>query len=280
MNFLAHIITWINVPMNVLGRFVLAPVAVLPGWLSNTIIAAVTGLLLLIIFKHTSNQRAIGQVRDNIKANMLALKLFKDSISVTLQTQARLFKGALQLLLYAVVPLLVMVVPVSLLLGQLGLWYQSRPLLPGEQTVVIMKLNSKINSPWPQVSIESMPAAEVITGPFRIFSKRQICWEIKALEAGNQPIVFQVETDKIEKELVIGDGFMRVSAKRPGWRWSDILRHPAERPFGPDSTVRSISIDYPARLSRTSGTDWWLFYFFVVSLVFALLFRPFLKVKI
>jgi len=243
-------------------------------------ISAVTGVLLLIIFKYTSNQHAIGQVRDDIKAHMLALKLFKDSISVTLKAQGQVFKGALLLLFHAVRPMLVMIVPVSLLLAQMGLWYQFRPLLPGEETVVTMKLNDNVEAPWPNVSLESTPVAEVTIGPVRVFSKRQIYWKIKARENGCHHINFQVDEEQIEKDLEIGDGFMRISAERPGWRWADILLYPSERPFGPDSIVESISVDYPERLSRTSGTDWWLIYFFIASLVFALIFKPFLKVRI
>ena len=280
MGFLAQIVTWINVLTNALAGFLLSPIGVMAGWLSNTIVSAVVGVVLLIIFKYTSNQRAIGRVRDNIKANMLALKLFKDSMSVTFQAQGEIFKGALLLLLHAIRPMLVMIVPVSLLLAQLGPWYQSRPLQPGEQTLVIMKLNSKIDSPWPKVDIESIPAVEVTIGPVRVFSKHEIYWKIKARENGYHRMTFQVGKQQVEKELAIGDGFMRVSAERPGWHWADILLHPLERPFGSDSPVNSISIDYPDRLSRTSGTDWWVIYFFAASMVFALIFKPFLKVRI
>ena len=280
MNFFAHIMTWINIPMNVLGKYALALIAVLPGWLSNTIVSAVTGVVLLIIFKYTSNQRAIGRVRDDIKANMLALKLFKDSISVTLQAQGRVFRGAFLLLLHAIRPMLVMIVPISLLLAQMGLWYQSQPLLPGDEAIVTVKLNDNIETPWPIVSIEPTPAAEVTIGPVRVFSKHQIHWKIKAIENGSHGLIFHVDGQQIAKELTIGDGFMRISAKRPGLHWADILLHPWEKPFRPDSVVQSISIDYPDRLSRTSGTDWWLIYFFVASMVFALIFKPFLKVRI
>lgn len=280
MSFLAHIITWINVPINALGKFVFAPIGMMPGWLSNTIISAVVGVMLVGIFKYTSNQAAIGRARDGIKANMLALKLFKDSMAVTLQSQGRVFKGSLLLLVHAIRPMLVMIVPVSLLLGQMGLWYQARPLRPGESAVVTMKLNGDINAEWPAVSIASMPTAEVAVGPLRIQSRREICWEIRAREDGSLPIVFRVDDLQVEKELVIGDGFVRVSAERPGWHWGTILRHPWEKPFRPDSAVDSISIEYPERISWTSGTDWWIGYFFVVSMVFALIFKPFLKVRI
>ena len=279
-SFLAQIITWLNVPANALGRFLLAPLGVLPGWLSNTIASAVVGVVLLIIFKYTSNQRAVGRVRDNIKANMLALKLFKDDISVTFQAQGRLFAGAFLLLFHAVRPMLVMIVPVSLVLGQLGLWYQSRPLLQGEQAVVVMELNDGSSSFRPEVSVEPASSVEVVMGPVEVLSKRQIYWEVKAIQNGYHRIIFRVGQQRFEKELAIGDGFMRVSSERPGWHWADILTHPLERPFGPDSIVRSISIDYPQRLSRTSGTNWWLIYFFIASLVFALIFKPFFKVRI
>ena len=280
MSFLAHLIIWINVPVNAVCKFLLAPIGFLPGWLSITIISAVTGLLLMVIFKYTSNQTAIGKVRDNIKANMLALKLFKDSISVTFQAQGQVFKGAFLLLFHAVRPMLVMIVPVSLLLAQMGLWYQCRPLLVGEQAMVTMQLNGDRESPWPKISIESMSSAEVVAGPVRVLSKRQVYWQIKARENTSRPIVFQVDNHRIEKELAIGDDFMQVSIERPGLHWYDLLMNPVEKPFVAESVVNSISIDYPDRPSKICGTDWWVVYFFIISMVFAFIFKPFLKVRI
>jgi hypothetical protein len=278
-NLLAHIIAWLNTPVNALGKILLAPIGILPGWMSNTIVSAVLGVGLLLVFKYTSNQRAIGRARDDIKAHLLALKLFKDSLSVTFQAQGRVLKGALLLLRHSIRPMLVMIVPLALLLGQLGLWYQFRPLKPGEQAVVTMKLGGEIGSHWPAVGIESIQGAEVITGPVRLLSKREICWKIKARENGYHRILFRVGNRRIEKEVAIGNGFMRISAMRPGWCWHSILLYPSEKPFGPDSIVRSIAIDYPGRLSRTSGANWWLVYLFIASLVFATLFKPFLKVR-
>lgn len=280
MDFLAQIINWINVPVNAAGGILFAFVAVVPGWLSNTIISAVAGLGLMIIFKYTSNQDAIGKVRDDIKAHMLALKLFKDSMSVTLSAQGRVFRGAFLLLFHAVRPMLVMIVPVVLLMGQMGLWYQVRPLKPGEEAIVIMQLAGDIDAPWPEVNIKSMPAAEVTIEKTQVFSKRQLYWKIKALENSTEPVIFQVDTEQVTKELAIGDDYKRVSAKRPGWKFSDILLHPQEKPFASDSAVQSIEINYPDRLSKTSGTDWWLIYFFVISMIFALICKPFLNVRI
>ena len=113
-----------------------------------------------------------------------------------------------------------------------------------------------------------------------MLSKREICWNIRARESGYHRIVIQVDGQGADKEMAIGDGFMRVSTQRPGWSWSDALLYPAEWPFGPDSPIKSIEIDYPKRASWTSGTDSWVIYWFIVSMVAALCFRRFLNVNI
>ncbi len=279
-NLLTEIIILVNVPVNALGRFLQILITTLPGWLSNTILSAITGVFLIIIFKYTSNQRAIGQTRDNINANLLAIWLFKDSPLVTLQAQVPIFKKAFLLMFYSIQPILVMIIPVSLLLGQLGLWYQYQPLKPGQHAIVTMQLNGTIDSPWPKAQINPTQAFEVTAGPSRILAERQIYWEIKAVSDGLYNMVFYVDENEFEKQLAIGDGFMRISSNRPGWQWANVLLHPLELPFNLGTSVQSIRIDYPERPSKICGTDWWLIYFFVASMVFALICKPFLKVRI
>ena len=280
MGFMVLLITWVNVVTNAVGGLLLAPVATVPGWLSITVISAVLGVLLLVIFKYTSNQKAIGRVRDDIKANLLAVKLFKDSISVTFRSQARVFAGSFKLLFYAIVPMLVMIVPVCLILSQMGLWYQARPLRPSDEPVMVkLKLNNNLDTS-PQVTLESLPAARTMIGPVRVFSKKEIYWKIKPIEDGNYNLIFHVGGRRYEKQLAVGEGFMRLSPIRPGPDFSDILLYPLERPFTPDSAVYSISIFYPERDSRISGTNWWIVYFFIASMIFAFIFKPLLKVRI
>jgi hypothetical protein len=280
MDALAQVVVWLNAVANALGSVLLAPIGVLPGWLSATIIAAATGLLMLIIFKYTSHQRAIKAVRNDIKAQLLALKLFKDSMSVTFRAQGCLLLDAFWLLILALVPMLVMAVPVSLLLVQLALWYQSRPLRVGEETVLTVKLNGDESS-WPRVQLQPTDALAVTIGPVRVLSKRELCWNIKARENGYHRVVFQVDDQTIHKELAIGDGCMRVPTQRPGWNWSAALLHPWEPPFGPDSAVQSIEIDYPKGTAWTiGGIEPWVIYWFVVSMVAALCCRRLLNVSI
>jgi uncharacterized membrane protein (DUF106 family) len=276
---LALIITWLNALVNALGEIVLAPIAVLPGWLSSTIVAAVTGVLLLLVFKHTSNQNAIKRVRSRISANTLALKLFKDSTAVALQAQGRMLAGAFQLLYLALVPMLVMMVPVVLILGQLSLWYQARPLRVGEEAIVTLKYDDVSHSPL-NVTLKPNSAVEVEIGPVRVPSKREVCWNIKARQPGRHFLEFQAGSKTATKELAVGAGFMRTSSLRPGWQWEEILLNPGEAPFPPGCPIQAIEVDYPARDSWTSGTNSWIIYWFGVSMIAALAVRRVLNVNL
>jgi hypothetical protein len=123
-------------------------------------------------------------------------------------------------------------------------------------------------------------AVAVAKGPFRIFSEREVCWQVRPREAGYQRLVLEVGGRAVDKEVAVGDGFLRVNTERPEWSWSDALLHPGEEPLRPDSQVQSIRIDYPERASWTSGTDSWWKFWFVGSMVAALCFRRLLNVSV
>jgi hypothetical protein len=267
MNVLTSIVVALNAFANVLGSL-LYPIGWLPGWLSAPLVAVLTGVVMLLMFKYTSNQRAIKRTRQNIRANLLAVKLFKDSVRVGLKAQARVVLGAFRLFLLALVPILVMTVPMILLLSQLGVWYQSAPLPVGEETVVTMKLGGEPNAPMPAVELAPTDAVEVLVGPFLIPSQREVCWYIRARQPGYHRLEFRIDGQTLEKELAVGSGVMRVSPTRPARNLSmDLLYYPREAPFGGDSTVESISIQYPTRSGWASGANNWVIYLFIVSLV-------------
>jgi hypothetical protein len=280
MTLITQVIVWLNGLANTLASVLLAPVAVLPGWASATLIAAVTGVLMLLVFKWTSNQGAIKRVRNEIKANLLALTLFQDSVVVSLRSQARILRGAGRLLLLAFVPMLVMLIPVSLLLGQISVWYQARPLRVGEETVVTVHLSASSGEALPEVRLTPSTAIEPIVGPVRVVQKRMVCWNVLAREPGCHQLRFEANGQTFAKELAIGSGFMRLSILRPGWRWTDAMLYPLETPFDLDSVVQAIEVAYPQRQSWTAGTNSWLLYWFAASMAFAFAIRPLLRVSL
>ncbi len=282
MNIIAQLISRLNAGMNALFGLFSGPMTALPPWLSLTVISAVLGVVLLVLFKYTSNQAAIGRVRDRIKSRLLAMKLFKDNIPVVLKCQLQVFTAAVMLLVYSLPPMLVMILPFCLILGQLGVWYQARPLDANEQAVVVMQLSGTENAPLPSVSLLPSPAFETVTGPVRVPAKRQVYWTIRATQPGIgiHQLQFQVGDLQVQKELAVGSDFMPVSIKRPSLQLGDLILYPAEKPFDETSPVRSIEIGYPDRTEPITGSSNWVITLFVMSMLGAFAVKPFFNVKI
>lgn len=253
---------------NSAAGIILAPMAVLPGWLSSTILAAVCGIGMTLVFRYTSNQQAIRRARRAIRANVLAMSLFHQSLAVTLRSQIQVLRGTGRLLLLAIVPVLIMVIPTLLVLGQIGARFQARPFVLSEHGVVSVTL--KPTSTWPSVTLEAHPAVEVVAGPVRIESQQMLCWDLRVLKEGYHKIAFDVSGARYDKELAIGDRLMRTSRVRPPADWQQVLQHPCETPFSEDSPIQSIEIQYPDRKGWTSGTDHWVLYWFGMSMLVAL----------
>ena len=275
---LTKILTWLNAGANPVGRTVFGFVGMMPGWLSNSIISLVAGVGMLLIFKHTSNQAAIGRARDGIKADLLSLRLFKDSLAVTFGAQGRMIKGAGLLFIHAMIPLAVMLVPIMLMLGQLGVWYQFAPLAVGNETVIAMKLAPA--EELPTIELQADSAVEVTAGPMASPGAGEVWWTVRALTPGSHTLSFDVGGETVTKTLAVGRHPMRVSKRRPGMNFTDVLLHPDERPFQAADTVHWIDIQYAESVSWTCGADNWVIYFFVASIVFALLFKGVLGVRI
>lgn len=272
----------VNTPCTWLGDCVYALLSPLPVWLGLTILSVLTGVVMLIVLRYVSNQDAISRAKDDIKANLLALKLFKDDLGVTMRTQLRLLWAILRLQRYILTPVLVMLIPMVLALAQMGIRYQWRPLQPGEQTTVEMKLAENAGA-LTNVQLDAGVAAVVEVGP--VPGDGLLVWRIRGGEPGRHTLRFSFDdtasgaTGFIEKELVIGPGLQRVSAIRVASDWTTQLLHPAEPRIDRASPAQSIEILYPGVDSIIYGADWWILHFFVVSMIAALLLKPIFKVR-
>lgn len=273
---LSPVLAVLNPICTTMADGVYAVLSPLPVWLGLTLISAVTGVVMLIAFRYTSNQAAIGRARDQITANLLALKLFKDDIRVGFRAQGRLLLALARLQWHMLRPLLIMLLPMLLLLGQMGVRYQWRPLRPGERTVIRLRVTPG-QTELPAVALEPNSGAVVEAGP--VAGGGELVWRVRGGEPGRHLLRFDVDGKTAEKELVVGTKFERVSAERIASRWTSQILHPTEQRLPAGGPVEAITVQYASVQSYIYGADWWILYFFVVSMVFALLLKPVFKVR-
>lgn len=249
-----------------------------PIW-ALVFLSLVTGILMLWIFGKISNQDAIRVIRDRIRGQLIAIRLFGDDLGLLLRLQGRLLRDNAIFLKYALIPLLVTLVPVLLILIQLNLRYGARPLEPGRPAVVRVALNdpSAIDR---GVFLEAPEGVAVETDGVRVKSLGEVSWRIRAERTGSYRLVVRAGDESVEKDLLVGRGWGATSTLRSGKGFMDKLLYPGEAPIA-SSVVQSIRISYEPLDLRAFG--WrvdWVIVFFVLSIASGFAFRRVLGVEI
>jgi uncharacterized membrane protein (DUF106 family) len=240
------------------------------------VISILTGVAMLLMFKATSNQRAIRRTRDLIRAHMLAMRLFRDEAAVVVASQKKVLRTNLTYLRYAVVPIVFILPLVVLIMVQLNLRYGPAPARPGEAVVVKVVFDGALDD---DVTLAAPEGVAVETPALRIPYKREADWRVRPARAGEYELVVQTKEKSYAKELVVGEAAVgRVSARRVAGLWAQLM-NPGERPLS--SELKEIEVKYPSRENRLFGLGvHWVLTFFVVSLVAAFALKGVLKTEV
>ncbi len=273
---LSPALSFLNPILTAIGDGVYAVLDPLPDWLGLTIISAALGVVILVAFRYASNQTAIGRAKDDIKANLLVLRLYKDQLAVVFQAQCRMAWAILRLQGLLLRPIAILLIPILLCMAQMGIRYQWRPLRPGETTVITMKLHEDVDE-FGEIVLTPSAGVTIEAGP--VPGGGAVVWRVRGGDVGRHTLKFRVHDTIVEKELVVGSRFQRVSAVRPDARWTAQFLHPVERPLPSNSPARSIALLYPSTDSWICGADYWVLYQLAVSLVVALVLRPLFGVR-
>ncbi len=255
------------------------------------ILSALIGVLMLLIWRYTSNQKAIKDVRNQIAAHLLATRLFKDNLAVTFRAQRKIVTQALRLLVHSIKPMIIMFIPFVLLMSQIGYHYEFRPFHPGERIHVVATLKPGLDDaallgPGSTLKLPEGLSADRFD-PCRAIPIRTADWRLTADRPGAFPLVFGQGSDTLELVVHVSDpaqtdadGFVRVSAVRGGTVLDRVL-YSADPSIPESSIYESIQVRYQHRTTPILGYKvHWLLSLFVLSIVFALVFKPFMKVHI
>jgi len=269
----------------ILGRvfdLLLLPFRSLNPWAGMAFISLLTGLLMLFIYRLTSNQSGIRRVKDKIKAHLLELRLFKDNMGVTMRAQGQILRANLRYLGLNMKPLLVMIVPLLLILAQLNLWFGSDPLAVGRPAILKARLNPDVNVMATEFELESPPEIMVETPPLRIEELREVDWRLKPTAAGTFDLTIRAGDKSYLKTVVVdGTGLKKVSPLKVKRSLLDEVLYPGEKALPGESLIKAIEIVYPAKkLSLLGLRLHWLIAYLALSIVFGFALKKPFRVEI
>jgi uncharacterized membrane protein (DUF106 family) len=270
---------WLNRILSTALDLMLLPFRSLDPLWALTVVSLISGLFFLLIFKWTSDQDALFQSKQKVKAHLLELRLFGSDMVLTLRAQRDLLMANLRYLSHTLKPMLVMLIPVVLLLVQIEARYARRPLDVGDTT--LLRVSLAADAPSGTRPTLELPEGVVMDGPpLRIPSQREVNWRLRVEAPGIHRVRILVDQNSVYKLLYAGDGLFPISDHI---RQSSLasMAQAAEPPLDPAARVQSVSLDHPERELRVLGWNThWLLFFFVVSVVPAYLVKGLFGVEV
>lgn len=272
----------VNTLLTSVGDLLLAPFRGRPAT-GLVFWSAVTGILMAYAIGKTSNQQALRRAADGVRAQLLAIKLFKEDLVVTFQCQIALFRSTGMRLWHSIPPMLFMTLPLLLIVTQLAMRYEYRPLVPGEQAVVAMHIKPDHWKELRDLALNGGDRFAVETDSLRDEQSSTIYWRVRAIGGESEPLEWQLDGSTIRKELPMSKTpnlLVVANPKRPGAAIGERFLHPAEESLAAVSPIESIDVQLVPRETPIFGWNipWWAT-FFLVSMAVALAAGKFMGVQ-
>lgn len=259
--------TFINKIMTAIFDFIFMPFNnISPIW-GLLVVSLLTGIVMIWIFKFTSNQAAIKKTKDKISAHFMEVRLFKDDLGIMLDAQKKILRTNLTYMRYSVTPMLVMIVPVVLILVQLGIRYAARPLRVGDSALVKVTLATDAPSK-PPLLIELGDGLKQETPMLRAPGGKGAEFRVGAVEEGEHEITVLVGEERVTQPVLVSSAIHRVYPTRAKATFMHTLLNPGQVSIPKDSSVEEISVSLPPQDVKLLGFNInWLVFFFVASVV-------------
>ena len=273
----------VNAVLRALIDGLLFPFRGLPPIVGLTVVSLLTSILLLIVFKKTSNQKALEAVKRKIHAGLFEIRLFNDDFRSILRSQLDILRHNLTYLRYSTVPMIWTLPPLVLLIAQLQFHYGYESLRVGRPAVVKATVQAGESGAKPAIRLESPgPGLEVMEPPVWIPSLLQMAWRIEPRTAGDYELRIVNGSESVTKSVRVRDGSDSIVRRSPlrVRGFLDELLYPAEPPL-PRGAFESVAVTYPEANVDVFGFELhWMIVYFVISIAFAFLLRGTFKVTI
>ncbi len=244
----------------------LYPFRGLSPWAGLAVVSLVTALPMLLVFKATSNQQALAEVKRKIHAGLFEIRLYNDDLRAILRAQLEILRHNLGYLWLSLPPMLFIVPPLVLLFAQLEFHYGYRGLEPGEPAILEAAFSERaveeLGEARPELGLVLPAGLEQQTPPVWMPGQRRAAWRVAASQPGDYVVELRFGEDSVSKSVHAGDGVVRRSPRRVDTGLLDQLLYPAEPPLPADGPFTEVTLSYPVRTIALLGLElpWWAIY--------------------
>lgn len=245
----------------------LAPFSGLHPLVGLSILSLVTAAVMLVVFKRTSNQAKLAEVKRSIHAGIFEIRLYNDDFRAIARAQAEILRDNAKYLWLSVIPMVWVILPLVLVIAQLQFLYGYSPIEPGDRVLIKVQLR---DGGADTVSLDPPPDVRLDTPAVWLPAVKEVVWRVQPTQAGRYDLRLNVGSEHYAKTLLVGDGVVRRSPSRLDGSLLNQLLYPSEPPLPADGRVSAITVAYEEQDLSVFGWDLnWMVVYFALSLIFA-----------
>lgn len=274
--------TSLNAAITYLFALLMQPFKHAAPVVSLTILSIVTGAIMGVIFKKTTDQGAIAAAKARMQGRLIEIRLFSGDPVIVLRSAMRIIIENAIYLRYVLPAMIVMIIPVALILVQISGYFSHRPAMPGEPVAVTAQLSGGNSIASDEnISLIAPPGVKIETPVLYAPSLNQASWRISGQRPGASGVTVVFNGIHYSKNFSTGAGLEKAWPSVSSGGFFRSLLNPAEPPLQKITPgVREITIDYPERALGAAGRNVnWLLFFLIVSILTSFLLKPVLKIE-
>src|SRR4051812_21452804 len=243
------------------------------------ILSIVIGLVMVVVFRYTSDQDAIATAKDRLKAHLLAVRLYQDQLPVVVRAYGRILLGTGRYIRLAFMPLLIVIIPMTYMIVQIDWYLGYAPIVQSQPFLV--KVKAATADTINDITLQLPPEIEISAPPVHVPADAEVTWRLVAAKDGTYDINVAAAGQTLAKKLVVAGGLSRISLSRLRAPYWERLFSSSEPALPEGSPIQAIAVTYPARRIEFAWTEWnWIVLFFVLSLVAGFIFKSVLGIEI
>ena len=232
-------------------------------------LSAVSSLVVLVVYKYLSSPEKIKDSKDKIKANILAIRLYRDFWKVILTSFGKSVLYTLKYFSLNLLPLLVVLPVLAPIFAQMDVRYGMRPFTTDEVAVVKAYFNEDVENLG--IKLVESDSFKPLMKPVFIKAEKQVNWKVAVQAQEAVDLEIQVGDSTYKKALAAGNYKGAISNKKYSGSKIDHFMYPAEPLFNSGKELNAVYIAHPGKTVNFLGTRiHWLWHYLVWVLVMVL----------
>ncbi len=244
-------------------------------------LSIVLSFIILYILKYISFPKKIVESKEKIKANIFAIRIYKDFWKVILSSFFKSLFHTFKYFVFNLAPFLIIIPLLLPVFSQMETRYGIRPFNPGE--TIILKANFDNDYKGYKISLVKNEFVKTVMNPVFINAWkdeektkpiRVANWKLEAVKNGKTDLKIMIDNEVFSKNLMIGESKASLSDMKYKVSNFGHFLYPAEKLIKNNDILSSIEIHYPGKLIKFLGFKMhWILWNLIIVMVLILAFR-------